>query len=70
MSEIGLVVKGKRTMGAFVVVEVGRVSSTMTPLQTHEIERLVHTLRHTAYGKAVQPGSKGFPYTLPITFGS
>ena len=35
MSEIGLYVKGKRIVGNFVIVDVGRVSTTMPPLQTN-----------------------------------
>lgn len=70
MNNIGLYVKRKRQMGDFVVLDVGRVSSTMTPLQTVELERLIHTLHHTSFGQKIRPSDKrGFPYTLPITLG-
>lgn len=70
MKEIGLYVKGKRTVGNFVILDVGRVSSTMTPLQTNEIERLVHTLSASKFAEKPAPADRhGFPYTLPFNLG-
>lgn len=70
MSEIGLYVKGKRVVGNFVIVDVGRVSTTMPPLQTNEIERLAHTISATKYSERPAPSDRrGFPYNLPVTLG-
>ena len=67
---IRLYVKGKRVVGNFVVLDIGRVSSTMTPLETNELERLVHTLAASKFAERPAPSDRrGFPYTLPITLG-
>ena len=58
MSEIGLYVKGKRVVGNFVVLDIGRVSSTMTPLATNELERLVHTLAASKFAERPAPSDR------------
>lgn len=66
--EIGLKVISRRAEGGFVVLRVGRLSSTMAPLRTNELERLAHALRQSAFVQQGD-GTRGFPYTLPATLG-
>lgn len=66
--DIGLRVTSKSVENGYVVVKMSRLSSTMAPTLTNEIERIAHTLRATSYTQPTT-GSTGFPYTLPAKLG-
>lgn len=60
---IGFNVTNKTTVNGMVCLTIQRTSTTMPPLLTYEIERIVNSLRATDYVKPTTT-HEGFKYTF------